>query len=185
MSYGDVVFDFRVYPPGMSDKIWRRILISAGAPLSDLGRAALASVQADPDEPFTLTVADRAYAFDRICACCSGEADAQDFAVGDVCSDICDSARLVCGQWTLQLQLCNAFRPQEVIDAELPQITDGAGRGIIESLPPEEVSALISATDATGTAQKVDINCLGRAYLWDYRDFDIQAQNRYMHDKLR
>lgn len=183
MSYTETVYDFKIYPIGLSEKIWRRIYIGAQAALSDFCCAALASMQMEPGPSFAVAAAGQLYSFPRGCGGC-GSLDSGDYSISDAVEDISDKMEITCGEWVFEAVLCNIFQPESMSDRRLPEIVSGAGQGIIADIPPEELLALIRATDSSGAAQAVDVNCVGKKYIWDYRDFDLAAQNRYLHDKL-
>ena len=58
-----------------------------------------------------------------------------------------------------------------------PRIMDGAGRGIIDDMPVYELMEIINKTDKNGKSDFKITTELGDKRIWDYRDYDMDADN--------
>ncbi len=180
------IYTIKVIYDGCEDRIWRELQISSNAPLSHLGYTVLATFDTMAYHLFSISY------------------DGDSYELPDEDMEISENECLFCVKLSdLDLQIgsrlemlydfgCEQVFSMEVTDIQpmkkgagraYPKITAGAGRGIIDDMPSEELLEIIKDTDKNGSslfcyeAKRPEI-------VWDYRQYDIQSDNLLLKGEI-
>ncbi|MBQ3378234.1 MAG: hypothetical protein IJG50_00030 [Clostridia bacterium] len=180
------VYTIKVIYQGCENRIFRELQISSNAPLSQLGYTVLAtfdtlayhlfSISCDgdsyelPDEDMEISKSE--------CLFCVKLSDL-DLKVGSMLEMIYDFG---CEQ-VFSLEITDIQPMKKGAGRSYPKITAGAGSGIIDDMPADELLALIQDIDKNGSssfyyeAKRPDV-------VWDYRKYDLMLDNLLLKGKI-
>lgn len=66
-----------------------------------------------------------------------------------------------------------------------PKVIDGAGRGIIDDMPVDELMAIIDAMDKNGKSDYKIRTEYGNIIIWDYRDYNMSSDNCLLKGEIQ
>lgn len=172
------VFTFHIAYEGLEDRIWRKAEVSSNYRLDQLGYLVLAAFDtmayhlfefSFDDEKFGIPNEDEEY--DQI--------DMAVFKLHQMGLKIGDRIRMDYDFGTTQtfwIELVGIEEMKRGSGRRYPCISDGAGRGIIDDLPSDELIELVEQIDRNGKTDE-PIYYQGGVQPWDYRRFDINCTN--------
>ena len=180
------IYTIKVIYDGCEDRIWRELQISSNAPLSHLGYTVLATFD---------TMAYHLFSISH---------DGDSYELPDEDMEILENECLFCVKLSdLELQVgsrlemiydfgCEQVFSMEVTDIQpmkkgagraYPKITAGAGCGIIDDMPADELLAVMKDTDKNGSSQFC-YEAKRPEVVWDYRQYDIQLDNLLLKGEI-
>lgn len=172
------VYTFKITYKGSNNKIWRTFEVSSNYDLARLGYMVLASFDTNAYHLFTIE--------------CKG-------IVYETAIDYYGDAPLMqeikLSKLNLQpgehIKMIYDFGCEQIFDIEFigavdmlrgkgtsyPKVIDGAGRGIIDDMPVDELMKIISKTDKNSKSDFIITTGFGNEMVWDYRDYRIDYDN--------
>ncbi len=188
------IYTFKITYADCGNKIWRTVAVSSNYTLADLGYLVLATFDTMAYHLFEMEYGDTMYFLD-------GDDPTERFFVGQKHFGMLSISKL--GRlgmkvgdvikMTYDLGCCQEF---EIVLSEIrdksryggrayPKILDGAGRGIIDDMPPEELLEIIQKIDAGGRSEIFyPINECGDVPEWDYRNYSIDLDNALLRGTI-
>ena len=172
------VYTFHIAYEGLEEKIWRNIAVSSNYRLDQLGYAVLAAFDTMAYHLFEFYYKDGQFEIPN------GDADEEQidmavFKLHQLGLKAGDSIRMDYDFGTTQtfwIKLINIEDMERGQGRKYPYITEGAGCGIIDDMPSDDLQMLIEQIDKTGkTTEPIYYN--NRMYPWDYRRFDLNNTN--------
>ena len=181
----DVITIKAIYE-GCESRIWRELQISSNAPLSNLGYTILATFDTMAYHLFSISFDGTSYELPDE----DGEITENECLFFVKLSDL----DLQIGS---RLEMVYDFGCEQVFDMEItdiqpmkkgtgrayPKITAGAGLGIIDDMPADELVEVIKDIDKNGES----LFCYeGKrpAVMWDYRLYDVRLDNRLLKGEI-
>lgn len=180
------VYTIKVNYEGCEDKIWRELQISSNALLCQLGYTVLATFDTMAYHLFSISY------------------DGDSYELPDEDMELSESECLFCVKLSdldlqvgSRLEMIYDFGCEQVFSMEVtaiqpmkkgagrayPKITAGAGLGIIDDMPSDELLELIKDIDKNGSslfyyeAKRPDV-------VWDYRGYDVQLDNLILKGEI-
>lgn len=179
------VYLFHISYDGLEDRIWRTVAVSSNYRLDQLGYLVLALFDTlayhlfefhigsqhftIPDEDFS-TGADMANFRLSQLELKPGSRFRMDYDLGNT--------------QTFWLELVEIQDMKQGQGKRYPYVLDGAGQGIIDDLPCEELKALIGQIDRNGRTDE-PFYYGERRLPWDYRSFDLDILNFVLKAQVR
>lgn len=180
------VYTIKVVYTGCEDRIWRELQISSNALLSQLGYTVLATFDTLAYHLFSIS--------------CDGDS----YELPDEDMEISETECLFCVKLSdLNLKVgsklemvydfgCEQEFSLEVVDIRpmkkgagraYPKITAGAGLGIIDDMPADELLELIQDIDKNGSSSFY-YEAKRPEVVWDYRNYDMQLDNLLLKGEI-
>lgn len=174
------VYTLKITYRNCDNKIWRVAQVSSNSFLAELGYMVLATFDTLAYHLFNITYNEITY-----------ELPNEDFEIDeDECLFYVKLAELHLKAGN-ELEMLYDFGCDQYFDIEVlkvepmpkgsgrayPKIIDGAGKGILEDMTSEETLDIIRETDKTGKSTNTYMTQYGDELIWDYREYDIKADN--------
>lgn len=179
------VYTFHIAYEGLEDRIWRKVEVSSNYRLDQLGYLVLAAFDTLAYHLFEFYFDDGRFEipnedapFDQI--------DMADFKLHQMGLKIGDRIRMEYDFGTTQTFWVELIRIEDMKrgwDRRYPYILDGAGRGIIDGLPGEELIGLVEQIDRNGQTDE-PIYYQERVLPWDYHWFDLDCMNGLLKGEI-
>lgn len=179
------VYTFRIAYEGLEDRIWRKAEVSSNYRLDQLGYLILAAFDTLAYHLFAFyfdngqfEIPNEAAPFDQI--------DMADFKLHQIGLKIGDRIRMEYDFGTTQSFWAELIRIEDMKRGwgrRYPYILDGAGRGIIDDLPCEELRELVEQIDRNGQTDE-PIYYQKRVLPWDYRQLDLDCMNGLLKGEI-
>lgn len=176
------LYSFRITYAGCADKIWRIAAVSSNYTLAQLGYLILASFDTMAYHMFDITYKDTTYVLTQ--------EDLESLPCGELLSlqkigklGMCVGDVL---EMTYDQGYCQVFEITLLEIGDMPKgggraypkILDGAGRGIVDDLSPDDLAEAIRKIDSDGHSG-IYYSSTGRTDVpeWDYKKYDIVLDN--------
>lgn len=179
------VYTFHIAYEGLEDRIWRKVEVSSNYRLDQLGYLVLAAFDTlayhlfefhFDDERFEIPNEDAL--FDQV--------DMADLRLHQMGLRIGDRIQMEYDFGTTQIfriELIGIEDMKRGWGRRYPYISDGAGQGIIDDLPCEELVELVEQIDRNGQTDE-PIYYQERVLPWDYRRFDLDCMNELLKGNI-
>ena len=182
------VYTFHVTYDGLEDKLWRTIEVSSRYPMDRLGLCILATFDTLAYHLFSFQFKDQRF-------CIPTEWDQFDLKERDMGTVRLEQLHLQAGD-TLELfydfgttqhfylQLTEVSAMKKGTGTHYPYILAGAGRGILDDCPADELAEYVAQIDSSGkTDEEIYYNeC---RIPWDYRDYSLDSDNILLKGKIQ
>lgn len=179
------VYTFCIAYEGLEDRIWRKVEVSSNYRLDQLGYMVLAAFDTMAYHLFEFHF-DNGYfeipnedaPFDQI--------DMADFKLHQMGLKIGSCIRMDYDFGTTQifwLELVGIEDMKRGWGRRYPYVLDGAGQGIIDDMPCEELIELMEQIDRNGYTDE-PIYYQDRHIPWDYRWFDLDCMNGLLKGEI-
>lgn len=185
MTMADI-YTFRVVYEGCENRIWRELQISSNAPLSKLGYTVLATFDTMAYHLFSISYDGDSYELpDEDTEISENEClfrvklSDLDLHIGSKMEMVYDFG---CEQ-EFSMEVTDVQPMKRGAGRAYPKITAGAGLGIIDDMPSDELLALIQDIDKNGSssfyyeAKRPEI-------VWDYRKYDMELDNLLLKGEI-
>lgn len=172
------VYTFKIVYMGCENRIWRDIQISSNSTMAVLGYAVLSSFSTCAYHLFMMTYKGTNY-----------ELDDEEFQtkpklmaetkLGNLKLEIADKIHMIYDfgeEQEFEITLLSDEEMPKGSGRAYPRISDGAGRGIIDDMPADELLKLIKKIDETGNSDFI-YAYKGEHLPWDYRNYRIDIDN--------
>lgn len=181
------LYSFKITYEGCDSKIWRIATVSSNYSLAQLGYLILATFDTMAYHLFEMNYKDTTYLFTEeecenlffedtgTCALLGcAKIGRLGMRTGDVIEMTYDQG---CCQ-VFEITLLEISDMPKGSGRSYPKILDGAGRGIIDDMPPEELAEIIEKIDKDGHSEIYysSIGCENPPE-WDYRKYSIDLDN--------
>ena len=180
------VYTIKVVYAGCEDRIWRELQISSNAPLCQLGYAVLATFDTLAYHLFSISYGGNSYELpdedmeisENKCLFCV-RLSALDLRVGSKLEMVYDFG---CEQ-VFSMEVTDIQPMKKGAGRAYPKITAGAGSGIIDDMPSDELLELIRNIDKRGFSffcyegKEPEI-------VWDYRNYDMELDNQLLKGEI-
>ncbi len=188
------VYTFKITYEGFEDKIWRIAAISSNNTLAQLGYMVLATFDTTASHLFDMRCKGTTYLLtgeDIDDMLDFGETDcdlmelhklgALGLAIGDVIEMTYDPG---CGH-VFRIELLEVAPMQRGHGTSYPRILDGAGRGIVDDMPPCALAEVIRRTDETGhSGVFYSGSGCSNPPEWDYRRYLLDCDNALLKGEI-
>lgn len=180
------VYAFKITYQGCRDKIWRTFEVSSNYDLARLGYMVLASFDTNAYHLFCIQHNGITY-----------ETDIENYGEYSLLREVkLSKLNLQVGE---HMKMIYDFGCEQEFDIELigkanmlrgkgtsyPKVIDGAGRGILDDMPVDELMAIIDATDKNGKSDYKIKTEYGNIIVWDYRDYNMSSDNCLLKGKIQ
>ncbi len=179
------IIRFRVEYKGLENKIWREIEVTRNFTWAELGYLILATFDMTASHLFEFRFGDLKIVMPN---------EDQEVGEVDIFSATLNFDEALVGSEIIMnydygttqvfkikiLPFADTSKEEEVC---YPRIAAGAGQGILEDVPVEELQKLVSQIDKTGKTEE-PIFYKGQAVAWDYRNYDIELDNKLLREKF-
>lgn len=181
------LYSFKITYAGCNDKIWRTAAVSSNYTLAQLGYLVLATFNTMAYHQFEMKYEDTTYFlteedFETLLCKETEKFDLLGFTkisklgmhTGDIIEMTYDQG---CCQ-RFEITLLEIGDMPKGRGRAYPKLLDGAGRGIIDDMPPEELAEAIRKIDLGGHSG-IHYSSSGFADVpeWDYRNYNIDLDN--------
>lgn len=181
------IYTFKITYADCGNKIWRIAAISSNCTLADLGYMVLATFDTKAYHMFEMRYKNTIYFLseedfedlpttdgDRHEILWQHKLENLDIAIGDRIDMTYDWG---CEQVFI-IELLNIGDMPKGHGKAYPKILDGAGKGIVDDMPADELLEAIEKTDAEGHSGIYYSSIeFGQAPEWDYRNYKIDIDN--------
>ena len=179
------VYTFHIGYEGLGEKIWRNIAVSSNYRLDQLGYTVLAAFDTMAYHLFEFYYKDGRFEIPNEDAD-EEQIDMAVFKLHQLELKIGDRIRMDYDFGTTQtfwIELIGIEDMGRGQGRKYPYVTEGAGRGIIDDMPSDELQEIIEQIDKNGkTAEPIYYN--DRAMPWDYRWFDLDNINSLLKGEV-
>ena len=179
------VYTFHIGYEGLGEKIWRNIAVSSNYRLDQLGYTVLAAFDTMAYHLFEFYYKDGRFEIPNEDAD-EEQIDMAVFKLHQLELKIGDRIRMDYDFGTTQtfwIELIGIENMGRGQGRKYPHVTEGAGRGIIDDMPSDELQEIIEQIDKNGkTAEPIYYN--DRAMPWDYRWFDLDNINSLLKGEV-
>lgn len=179
------VYTFHITYEGLEEKIWRSIAVSSNYRLDQLGYTVLAAFDTMAYHLFEFYYNDGRFEIPNEDAY-EEQIDMAVFKLHELELKIGDSIRMDYDFGTTQtfwIELTDIEEMGRGQGRKYPYVTDGAGRGIIDDMPSDELRELIEQIDKNGKTDE-PIYYQNRTFTWDYRWFDLDCINGLLKGEI-
>lgn len=179
------VYTFKIIYMGCENRIWRDIQISSNSTMAVLGYAVLSSFSTCAYHLFMMTYKGTNY-----------ELDDEEFQtkpklmsetkLGNLKLEIGDKIHMIYDfgeEQEFEITLISDEEMPKGNGRAYPKVSDGAGRGIIDDMPSNELLKLIKKIDETGNSDFIYAH-KGEHAPWDYRNYRIDIDNCLLKGKI-
>ena len=182
------VYTFRVTYDGLEDKLWRIIQVSSRYPMDRFGYCILATFDTLAYHLFSFKFQELEFSIPSEWNQISSQSkDMGAIRLEQLCLQIGDTLELLYDFGTTQhfhIHLTEISSMKKGTGTHFPYILAGAGRGILDDCPADELSGYIAQIDLYGkTEEKIYYNeCRAP---WDYRDYSLDIDNMLLKGKIQ
>lgn len=172
------VYTFKVTYQRCGNKIWRTFEVSSNYNLAKLGYMVLSSFDTKAYHLFCIKHKETTY-----------ETAIEYYGQSPLLQDVkLSSLNLQTGE---HMEMIYDYGTEQHFDIELidikdmpkgtgrayPRVIDGAGRGIIDDMPVDELMKIITKTDKNGKSDFIITTEFGDEMVWDYRNYNMDYDN--------
>lgn len=179
------VYTFHVTYEGLKERIWRDVAVSSNYRLDRLGYMVLAAFDTLAYHLFELYYGDRRFEIPDVDAPFE-QTDMAEFKLHQLDLKPGECIRMEYDFGTTQtfrLELTGIEDMKRGWGRRYPYVLAGAGRGILDDMPAEELAELIEQIDRNGkTDEPVYYN--ESVIPWDYRRFDLDCMNALLKGEI-
>ena len=179
------VYTFHITYEGLEEKIWRNIAVSSNYRLDQLGYTVLATFDTMAYHLFEFYYKDGRFEIPNEDAD-EEQIDMAVFKLHQLELKIGDRIRMdydFGSTQTFWIELISVEDMGRGQGRKYPFVIDGAGRGIIDDMPSDELQELIEQIDKNGkTDEPIYYN--NRTFPWDYRWFDLDNINGLLKGEI-
>lgn len=172
------VYTFHISYEGLEEKIWRKVEVSSNYRLDQLGYMVLAAFDTMAYHLFEFYYNGICYRIPDVWDS-SERIDMAEYRLYQLGLKAGDRIRMEYDYGTTQtfwLELCEVADMKRGRGRRYPYVLDGAGRGIIDDMPCEELKELVAQIDRNGETDQ-PIYYQDRRIPWEYRWFDLDCIN--------
>lgn len=188
---GAKLFTFKIVYQGCNNKIWRKACVSSNYPLINVGYMVLATFDSMSYHYFEMEYKGVQYCLDVNPYFCfeekPGNEKASQYKVGQLGMKVGDVIKMTYDfgyNHIFTLKLLEISDMPKGHGRAYPKIIDGAGRGIIDDIPPFEMSLIIKKTDKTGHSDVYYSKYGFDSPEWNYKDYDIKNDNSLLKGEI-
>ena len=172
------VYTFKITYKECNNKIWRTFEVSSNYNLARLGYMVLSSFDTKAYHLFCIKHKEITY-----------ETAIEYYGQSPLLQDVkLSSLNLQTGE---HMEMIYDYGTEQHFDIELidikdmpkgtgrayPRVIDGAGRGIIDDMPVDELMKIITKTDKNGKSDFIITTEFGNEMVWDYRNYNMDYDN--------
>ena len=182
------VYTFKIVYEGLEDKIWRLAEVSSKYALNQLGYCVLATFDTMAYHLFQFIFRFQTYGIptDEMDEFPEEMRDMADFRLEQLALKVGDVLRMDYDLGTtqsFQIELVSTRPMEKGAGRRYPRIMDGAGKGILDDCPSEELQELIDQIDTKGyTDEKIYYK--DSIVPWDYREYDMKFDNMLLKGQI-
>ena len=179
------VYTFHIVYEGLEEKIWRKVEVSSNYRMDQLGYMVLAAFDTMAYHLFEFYYDDGRFEIPNEDAPFE-QIDMAIFRLHQLGMKLGDRIRMEYDFGTTQtfwLELTGIEDMKRGWGRRYPYILEGAGRGIIDDMPCEELAELIKQIDRDGKTNEA-IYYQERIMPWDYRWFDLDCMNGLLKGEI-
>lgn len=179
------VYTFKIIYTGCENRIWRDIQVSSNSTMAVLGYAVLSSFSTCAYHLFMMSCKGTNYELD------SDEFQTKpklmtETKLGDLGLELGDKIHMIYDfgeEQEFEITLLSDEAMPKGSGRAYPKVSDGAGRGIIDDMPSDELLKLIKEIDKTA---KSDFSYAhkGEHLPWDYRNYRIDIDNALLKGEI-
>ena len=180
------VYTFHIAYEGLEDRVWRKVDVSSNYRLDQLGYLVLAAFDTTACHLFEFHYDGRRFGIPDEDWDDDGQTDMASVALHQLEMRIGNRIRMDYDFGTTQtfwLELIAVVDMKRGWGRRYPYVLDGAGRGIIDDLPCEELKLLIEQIDRNGKTDE-PVYYQRRSISWDYRWFDLDCINGLLKGEI-
>ena len=182
------VYTFRVTYDGLEDKLWRTIQVSSRYPMDRLGYCILATFDTLAYHLFSFKFQELEFSIPSEWNQISSQGkDMGAIRLEQLCLQIGDTLELLYDFGTTQhfhIHLTEISPMKKGTGTHFPHILAGAGRGILDDCPADELAGYIAQIDLYGKTEE-EIYYHGCRAPWDYRDYSLDIDNMLLKGKIQ
>lgn len=174
------------------DKIWRLAAVSSNYTLAQLGYLVLATFETMAYHPFEMNYKDTAYVLTVDDFLCDEKKRTELLGFTKLGKLGMHAGDVI--EMTYDFGCCQTFEITFLKNMEMPRgsgrvfpvILDGAGRGIVDDLPSDELLKAIRKIDRGGHSEIYYSPLeLGDIPEWDYRDYSLRNDNVVLKETIK
>lgn len=179
------VYTFKITYEGCNNKIWRTFEVSSNYDLARLGYMVLASF--DTNAYHLFSIEHKGIVFETAIENYGDAPLLQDFKLSILNLQIGEHMEMIydfgCEQ-VFDIEFIGSADMLRGKGTSYPKVIDGAGRGIIDDMPVEELMEIINATDKNGKSDFKITTRFGDEMVWDYRNYSIKYDNALLKGEI-